>query len=105
MLGEHEWYFFCLRKKPYLTGSRTYIDTLAGYWEATGKYKEIYNRKSLVGMKITLVFYKGYAPKGEETNWVMHEYRLDRKLSADNFVDLAKVCKNHSWFDVRSSIF
>ncbi|KAJ9537665.1 hypothetical protein OSB04_030398 [Centaurea solstitialis] len=29
----------------------------------------------------TLVFYRGRAPKGEKSNWVMHEYRLDGKFA------------------------
>ena len=55
--------------------------TKAGYWKATGKDKEVYNTIEgvvlLVGMKKTLVFYKGKAPMGDKTNWVMHEYRLE----------------------------
>ncbi|CAF1704968.1 unnamed protein product [Brassica oleracea var. botrytis] len=78
-MGEKEWYFFNLRDRKYPTGLRTNRATEAGYWKTTGKDKEIYQSGVLVGMKKTLVFYKGRAPKGEKSNWVMHEYRLESK--------------------------
>ncbi|CAL0326944.1 unnamed protein product [Lupinus luteus] len=82
-MGEREWYLLSMRDRKYPTGLRTNRATGAGYWKATGKDKEVYNASSgaLLGMKKTLVFYTGRAPRGEKTKWVMHEYRLDGYFS------------------------
>ncbi|KQK15121.1 hypothetical protein BRADI_1g20801v3 [Brachypodium distachyon] len=77
MVGqENKWYFYCQKDRKYPTGRMTNRTTKAGYWKGSGKDKEIYHGHGLlVGMKKTLIFYRGRAPNGEKTNWVMHEYR------------------------------
>ncbi|XWS70607.1 hypothetical protein CRYUN_Cryun03dG0060800 [Craigia yunnanensis] len=94
-MGEKEWYFFSLRDRKYPTGVRTNRATNTGYWKTTGKDKEIFNSvtSELVGMKKTLVFYRGRAPRGEKTNWVMHEYRIHSKSSFRTAKDEWVVCR------------
>ena len=76
MFGEKEWYFFSPRDRKYPNGSRPNRVAGSGYWKATGTDKVITTNGRRVGIKKALVFYVGKAPKGNKTNWIMHEYRL-----------------------------
>ncbi|XP_060192573.1 NAC domain-containing protein 37-like [Lycium barbarum] len=74
---QNEWYFFSHKDKKYPTGTRTNRATMAGFWKATGRDKAVYDKSKLIGMRKTLVFYRGRAPNGQKTDWIMHEYRLE----------------------------
>ncbi|KAJ4849784.1 hypothetical protein Tsubulata_039095 [Turnera subulata] len=90
LYGEKEWYFFSPRDRKYPNGSRPNRAAGSGYWKATGADKPI-GRPKPVGIKKALVFYAGKAPKGEKTNWIMHEYRLaevDRSARKKNSLRL-----------------
>ncbi|KAJ8542768.1 hypothetical protein K7X08_005291 [Anisodus acutangulus] len=80
-VGGKEWYFYSQRDRKYATGLRTNRATLSGYWKATGKDRAVIRKGSLVGMRKTLVFYQGRAPKGRKSDWVMHEFRLEGPLN------------------------
>lgn len=84
LYGEKEWYFFSPRDRKYPNGSRPNRAAGSGYWKATGVDKPIGSPRP-VAIKKALVFYSGKPPKGEKTNWIMHEYRLaDVDRSARN---------------------
>ncbi|XP_021299854.1 putative NAC domain-containing protein 94 [Herrania umbratica] len=76
--GEKEWYFYCPRDRKYRNSARPNRVTGAGFWKATGTDRPIYSSDGTkcIGLKKSLVFYKGRAAKGVKTDWMMHEFRL-----------------------------
>uniref|UniRef100_M8C7K2 NAC domain-containing protein 74 n=1 Tax=Aegilops tauschii TaxID=37682 RepID=M8C7K2_AEGTA len=100
-----EWYFFGPRDRKYPNGFRTNRATRAGYWKSTGKDRVMTQQHHggggagggarAIGMKKTLVYYRGRAPQGVRTDWVMHEYRLDDKDSEDTIAiqDTYALCR------------
>jgi len=83
--GENEWYFFSPRNREYLSGARPNRAAGSGYWKSMGSDIPIVNESgstspSKVGVKKSLVFYKGKAAEGVMTNWIMHEYYLAQTL-------------------------
>ncbi|XP_062229870.1 NAC domain-containing protein 22-like [Phragmites australis] len=79
-IGEREWYFFVPRdRKQAGCGGRPSRTTERGFWKATGSDRSVRcatDPKQLIGLKKTLVYYEGRAPRGIKTDWVMNEYRL-----------------------------
>ncbi|KAA8523453.1 hypothetical protein F0562_009876 [Nyssa sinensis] len=79
-VGDKEWYFFCKRGRKYRNSIRPNRVTGSGFWKATGIDKPIYSAsgegRDCIGLKKSLVYYRGSAGKGTKTDWMMHEFRL-----------------------------
>ncbi|KAE8672890.1 putative NAC domain-containing protein 94 [Hibiscus syriacus] len=93
-IGEREWYFFVPRDRKHGSGGRPNRTTENGFWKATGSDRKIVSLsepKRIIGLKKTLVFYKGRAPRGSKTDWVMNEYRLPDGCPLPKDVVLCKV--------------
>ncbi|KAJ4911798.1 NAC domain containing protein 82 [Raphanus sativus] len=78
--GDLKWHFFCPREKKYSTGVRANRATACGYWKTTGKERDVLCNGEVAGKIKTLVYHFGKSPRGERTDWVMHEYRLEDKV-------------------------
>ncbi|KAL2331913.1 hypothetical protein Fmac_019494 [Flemingia macrophylla] len=71
-----QWFFFSPRQEREARGGRPNRTTASGYWKATGSPGHVYSsHNKVIGMKKTMVFYKGKAPNGRKTKWKMHEYK------------------------------
>ncbi|CAH1423459.1 unnamed protein product [Lactuca virosa] len=93
-IGEREWYFFVPRDRKHGSGGRPNRTTQNGFWKATGSDRKIFSLsdpKKHLGLKKTLVFYKGRAPRGNKTDWVMNEYRLPDNYPLAKEIVLCKI--------------
>ncbi|KAM0869744.1 hypothetical protein ACQ4PT_040475 [Festuca glaucescens] len=91
-----EWYFFSFKDRKYPSGTRTNRATAAGFWKATGRDKPVLSSRpsrGVIGMRKTLVFYKGRAPNGRKTDWIIHEYRIQSNEHAPTQEEGWVVCR------------
>eukprot|EP00253_Pinus_taeda_P018577 PITA_18577 len=73
---ERQWFFFVPRdhKNSCRRPNRLAV---SGYWKATGSDRPVRNDLlQCIGLKKILVFYRGKAPCGQKTDWIMNEYRM-----------------------------
>ena len=101
-----EYYFFSYKDRKYPSGTRTNRATAAGFWKATGRDKPVLSSTTtsrsssaagsisvVIGMRKTLVFYRGRAPNGRKTDWIIHEYRLQSNEHAPTQEEGWVVCR------------
>ncbi|CAL5405118.1 unnamed protein product [Camellia sinensis] len=98
-VGDKEWYFFCKRGRKYRNSIRPNRVTGSGFWKATGIDRPIYSNggegRECIGLKKSLVYYRGSAGKGTKTDWMMHEFRLpaDHDDKSTKHIDVKNIAQ------------
>ncbi|KAG8379476.1 hypothetical protein BUALT_Bualt07G0092500 [Buddleja alternifolia] len=74
--SEQDRYYFSNKETNYRNINRASKATCGGYWKVTGSYKQIIcsKRMPIMGIKKTLLFYKGKHHHTCRTDWFMHVY-------------------------------
>ncbi|XP_052206845.1 NAC domain-containing protein 90-like [Diospyros lotus] len=72
-----QWFFFTPRPEREVHGGRPCRTLASGYWKSSGSPDYVYSSSDgrVIGLKKTMVFYKGKAGSGKKTKWKMNEYR------------------------------
>ncbi|GER25741.1 NAC domain containing protein 47 [Striga asiatica] len=81
------WYFFTKRQKKYKSGSRPNRVAGNGYWRASCANKPIIHKDKEIGLRKSLVHYRGKPGKHTKTGWIMNEFLI--KGEEDNWA----ICK------------
>ncbi|XP_023644274.1 NAC domain-containing protein 30 [Capsella rubella] len=90
--NDTEWFFISERnkKKKGKGGINQKRGDNGGYWHATVATKDVLDGQgNIIGHDTALSYYVGKQPKGVKTDWLMHEYWVDRDESDD--------AKPHQW--------
>ncbi|CAN4119180.1 unnamed protein product [Withania somnifera] len=95
--SDNEWFFFSPRGRKYPNGSQSKRATESGYWKATGKERNVKSGSDMVGTKRTLVFHIGRAPKGQRTQWIMHEYCMTGNSYYQDSMVVCRLRKNNEF--------
>ncbi|KAF8034084.1 hypothetical protein BT93_C0383 [Corymbia citriodora subsp. variegata] len=73
---KEQWFFFAPMQEREARGGRPSRSMTTGYWKATGSPGYVYSSENkVIGVKKSMVFYVGKAPKGRKTQWKLNEYR------------------------------
>ncbi|KHN21163.1 Vesicle-associated membrane protein 714 [Glycine soja] len=89
-----QWFFFSPGQERETRGGRPSRTTACGYWKATGSPCYVYSsHNKVIGVKKSMVFYKGKAPMGTKTKWKMNEYRAIHVPSQSTPATLHLTCE------------